>query len=568
MADRFWNKLISGLGRTVAVSVTACALVCVIVPLLAYLIFKGVAAAVIAGVICIAASVPYSIYLARRVITPLQETDRRLTSLANGDLTSPVKVYSGSNEIASITRSLDKATYAMRGYVSEISSGLDKIAQGDLASDINGEWNGDFAEIRNNYDKVTRDLRKVFSDIDTASGQVNSGSQQVADGAQMLSQGAMMQAQSITELSEQLSDIEAKVSANAEAARKTTEIVGMTTERINTCSAEMSAMLAAIDEINTSSGEISKIIKVIDDIAFQTNILALNAAVEAAHAGAAGKGFAVVADEVRNLAAKSAEAASQTTTLIQGSIDSVRKGSEIAKNTAAVLDGIVSGAKEISREIENISFATSKQSEAIRQINTGVDAISAVIHNNTSTAEESAAASEELSGQSNVLKTMLSHFRFNEKSSMDQTGDSSKFYTSYSETHTPSYGEFVPAEDKKPSAPAEEYKAPKPAYVYEPVSEPVREPVSEPVSEPVPKPVPEPVPEPVPASDPEPVSAPAPASSFIDNSRDEDVEFKPMTFNPDDYDDIPKPPKDELAALKKKRTIVLDDDFENVESKY
>lgn len=393
------------------------------------------------AVLCIAAQVFVAHLIAMRISRSIVNQVDRLEKLSNGDFDTPVQIVRTGDELQRLSENVSESVVKLNAAINSITEGLVQISEGSLTYEMTGEFPGSLSKIKDTYTEVTASLRDTFADIDAASSQVNDGSMQVSESAQTLSLGATKQAAAIEDLSAQISDISRKVTDNFEAAKKTSSIVNNTAEQIKLCNEEMSRMLVSMEEINHSSDEISKIIKVIDDIAFQTNILALNAAVEAAKAGAAGKGFAVVADEVRNLAAKSAEAANQTTALIEGSVRSVDKGSNIAKATAKVLDGIVTSADRIAAEVGRITDATSVQSEAVIHINEGVDSITSVIQSNTATAEECAAASEELSGQSSTLKTLLSHFRY-------EGGTASSLppvYTPKQQTSAPSPARSKPA---------------------------------------------------------------------------------------------------------------------------
>jgi methyl-accepting chemotaxis protein len=220
-----------------------------------------------------------------------------------------------------------------------------------------------------------------------------------------------------------MNQISAQTKQNAENANQARELAHLAQENAAKGNGQMKEMLEAMKEINESSKNISNVIKVIDDIAFQTNILALNAAVEAARAGQHGKGFAVVAEEVRNLAARSANAAKETTELIEGSINKVEGGTEIANLTASALDSIVEGVAKAADIVAEIAKASNEQATAISQIDQGVDQISQVVQNNSATAEESAAASEELSGQAEILKDMVVRFRLKNMDETKQKGN-------------------------------------------------------------------------------------------------------------------------------------------------
>ena len=295
------------------------------------------------------------------------------------------------------------------GHVTNIAGELETIANGDLTVNIAALSEKDTMGL--SLQRMVESLSNMFAEIQASTMQVSTGSRQVSDGAQSLAQGSTEQAASIEELSSSISEIAKKTKDNADIAEKTSKLSASIKDSAVKGSRQMDEMITAVKEINEASHSISKIIKTIDDIAFQTNILALNAAVEAARAGQHGKGFAVVAEEVRNLASKSAEAAKDTGDMIQSSMKKAAIGSKIAEDTSASLDEIVSGINESSLLVDEIAKASEEQSNNISQINIGIDQVAQVIQQNSATAEQSAAASEEMNGQSETLQQLLAQFK-------------------------------------------------------------------------------------------------------------------------------------------------------------
>ena len=249
-----------------------------------------------------------------------------------------------------------------------------------------------------------RVLTTVAQSLDDGSNQVVSASGQVSAASQTLAEGSSEQASSLEETSSSLEEMSSMTKRNAENARKANELAKEARTAADKGVGDMQTMAAAMEAIKVSSDDIAKIIKTIDEIAFQTNILALNAAVEAARAGEAGMGFAVVADEVRNLAQRCAQAAKETAGKIEGAITKTGQGVEITSKVAAALNEIVNKVRQVDELVTEVAGATREQTDGIAQINVAVGQMDKVTQSNAATAEESAAAAEELNSQAEVMK--------------------------------------------------------------------------------------------------------------------------------------------------------------------
>ena len=374
----------------------------------------------VVGILCAVmavAIISVTLLILRREGRELMVVERAIGQLGDLNLSSNqgLEAFQGrSDEIGMIAQTTHRVCGCLRQTIDDVGRILGEMANGNLAVDVTQNesyYIGDFRDLSESLQSIRSNLANVIRDISQVAREVDSSANLVSTGAQALSQGTLEQAASIESLVSNVTAITSQIQSSTVRCGDASELVDKATGYTAEADTKMEQLTEATKNIDRSSTEISTIIKTIEDIAFQTNILALNAAVEAARAGSAGKGFSVVADEVRNLAAKSAEAAQNTNTLINRSIQDVKTGTEstdLAVSAMQVIDDCIQSIKTLMDEIASASV---QQSEMISLVENGIKEISSVVQTNSSAAEKSAAVSKELSAQARTLSSLISQFQ-------------------------------------------------------------------------------------------------------------------------------------------------------------
>lgn len=365
-------------------------------------------------VVFIAVAAILASMIGRRIIKsitdPLSEIEMVSKELAAGNLHSQLE-YHSEDEIGSLAHSLRKSIRILGSYVDDIARAMTEFSRGNFDVRAEVEWKGDFVGILDSFTLFEKSMADTVKGIQGVANQVKSGAEQVSASSMDLAEGATEQASITEELAATIETVSDQVSRNAENAKEISKKVENVGVEIINGNEKVQEMVKSMSEINEASQEISKIISTINEIASQTNLLALNASIEAARAGEAGKGFAVVADQVSVLAAQSAEAAKESTLLIESSVKAVESGMVIADETAKQLESVVEGSKIITEDVNTVAAALGAQMEAFNQINEGVDHINDVVQTNSATSEECAAASQEMSSQASTLEGLIRKFK-------------------------------------------------------------------------------------------------------------------------------------------------------------
>ena len=376
---------------------------------------RGIVVLAILIAIIVIGGIALNLYMVRSIVTPLREAEEAVVAFSHGDLSHPLS-YQSEDEIGGICDAVRTSQQILHNTIEDIVAITKRLAGGDLSGSVTQEYPGELAPIKENIEFLLVHLNDTMGSILQAADQVAAGADQVSTGAQALAQGSTEQASAVEELSATINDLDNSAQANRETAQTAKEKADQAADQVRISNERMQEMRRAMSEILEGQKDIGKIIETIENIAFQTNILALNAAVEAARAGNAGKGFAVVADEVRNLASKSDHAAKQTKKLIESSMNAVEHGGELAEDVDVNMQKTVECVGAAIEYMDKLAENTISEAEAIAQLTTGVDQISAVVQTNSATSEESAAASEELSSQAVMMKQMVQNFRLRSSS--------------------------------------------------------------------------------------------------------------------------------------------------------
>ena len=368
---------------------------------------------IILGGISVAVSVVFGVYITHGITQPVTELEQAARAMAKGEFSTVRVAYDSRDELGSLAGDIRSMVKTLTDVIQNETYILNEMAEGNFSvhSERDEYYIGEFEQLLRSMKKINRGLSELLLQISQSADNVAASSEQVSSGSQNLAQGTTEQAASVEELTGMMSEISDQAYRNSRDAQEASEKAQMVKENATESSRSMQEMVKAMAEISGKSDEIRKIVKTIEDFSFQTNILALNAAVEAARAGDRGKGFSVVANEVRSLANQSSAASKSSAALIQRSLQAVENGRKIANETDNALAEVVSGIDNVSELLFHITDASSKQFDANRQVTENINLISEVVQTNSATAEECAAASEELASQAQLLKELVSHFK-------------------------------------------------------------------------------------------------------------------------------------------------------------
>jgi methyl-accepting chemotaxis protein len=340
-----------------------------------------------------------------------QEVASVVEAIVHGDFSKRINETGKEDFILLISQGINELVKTCSDSLNEIVQVLSALSGGDLTKTVTGNYEGTFAQLKDDANSTVESLKNIVQQIQVATDHISTGSKEIAAGNNDLSNRTEKQAASLEETAASMQELTSTVHNNAENAKEANKLAveasNIATKGVNV----VNQVVTTMADINDSSRKIGDIISVIDDIAFQTNILALNAAVEAARAGDQGKGFAVVATEVRNLAQRAATAAGEIKSLISDSVTKVVGGTKLVTHAGETMEEIVTSIQGVTTMMSQITSASTEQSHGIEQVNKAVGQMDEVTQQNAALVEQSAAAAEALEDQARNLSVSVSHFK-------------------------------------------------------------------------------------------------------------------------------------------------------------
>ncbi|WP_333877385.1 methyl-accepting chemotaxis protein [Methylobacter sp.] len=342
-----------------------------------------------------------------------QEIEQLVQDVKAGDLSTRIDMADKQGFAKILSSGINELTDVIESVFSDVNRVMESMAEGDLTRPITNDYQGVYAECKDNINGTLAKLSTFIVQIRDVADFIATSSEEMATGNNNLSSRAEQQAASLEQTAASMEELASTVKNNSQKTIQATEFVNLATQMAQKGSGVVKSAIEAMLDINASSNNIAEIIGVIDEIAFQTNLLALNAAVEAARAGEHGRGFAVVATEVRNLAQRSSNAAKQSSDLIQNSVEKVRTGTAFVNETGAALGQIVESVEKVGAIVTHIASASSQQSAGIDQVNQAVSQMDDITQQNAALAEQAAAGSISMSEQSTHMAKLVGFFKVN-----------------------------------------------------------------------------------------------------------------------------------------------------------